>query len=147
MSHPDRPAHILQHAVDLPSGRHLPSYARHQEFLELLFGAAEDAATDITPSYHSADDLSAIVDLFATQYGSQAFLVDYLPYIREVTMIDDYQETLYREIQQLEDEDAVVDSRVRRSRRLAGGGREPYRRYLEVDGDALRMLREGILSS
>lgn len=68
-------------------------------------------------------------------------LTETLPYLQEIVAIDDILEIAFNEAVKAEAEEAVIDTRVRRSRRLAGAAREAYPRYKGISGDIAEMIR------
>ena len=77
--------------------------------------------------------------------------LDVLPLLRDIVTSDDMHEIAYNVALEITSEDVVLDSRIRRSRRLAGAGKESYRRHLDMSkevvdslrGSAIRLRRDG----
>jgi hypothetical protein len=74
--------------------------------------------------------------------------LDVLPMLREIVYGDDMQEQAYNIALEINADDVVLDLRKRRSRRLAGAGKESYKRYLDMEkevADAIRESGKGLL--
>ena len=123
------------------TGKPLPCFGLEADLSILYLGQQPDSTNPVEPENQLREDLSAVIDSFTTKTDSEAGHLDYLPYIREIIVADDEQEARYNEAVQMEEEDMVLDSRVRRSRRLAGNAKEPYRRYLLLGGETSDYLR------
>jgi hypothetical protein len=67
--------------------------------------------------------------------------LDYLPMLREIVRGDDMQELAYNIALEIQADDVVLDARVRRSRRIAGSGKESYRRHLDISKEGADILR------
>lgn len=65
-----------------------------------------------------------------------------MPYVREIVSSEDIAEQLYHEALAAEAEDLVLDSRVRRSRRLANTGKEKFPRRLPLEDDLANLIRQ-----
>lgn len=77
--------------------------------------------------------------------GSTFLHTDVLPMLREMVNGDDQQEQAYNIALDIQADDVVLDARVRRSRRLAGSGKEGYRRHLDMSGEIANALRGSAL--
>ena len=68
-----------------------------------------------------------------------------LPYLQLMVGSDDVLESVWREALAAEEEEAVSDARVRRSRRLAKSSNTEYPRYKGIESEAVQMIRDSTL--
>lgn len=61
--------------------------------------------------------------------------------LRDMVLNDDIHEIAYNVALEITSEDVILDSRIRRSRRLAGTGKEGYRRHLDMSKEAVECLK------
>lgn len=67
--------------------------------------------------------------------------LDVLPMLRDMVLNDDIHEIAYNVALEITSEDVILDSRIRRSRRLAGTGKEGYRRHLDMAKEVVDCLK------
>lgn len=77
---------------------------------------------------------------------SSVLHTDVLPMLREIVYGDDEQEQAYQIALHLQADDVVLDARVRRSRRLAGSGKEGFRRHLGLSREIANVIRDSGLA-
>jgi hypothetical protein len=129
---PDRPVRHLPPDQLRDASRPLPGFSKEEQLGAFFPGRSQSTHVLIEPPGAALQDLSGAIDTFTIRLDSTVANLEYLPYLREIVATDDEQQARYREAMQMEDDDVVLDSRVRRSRRLAGTAHEPYRRYWEL---------------
>jgi hypothetical protein len=72
---------------------------------------------------------------------------DTLPYLRAIIASEDVQEVLYHETLAEQRDDMLLDTRVRRSRRLAEAGKEKFPRHAGLDGEIAECIRRSAFAA